>query len=98
MLTEGRACFSPLHAGTSFTRRPLSRKPSRAAALPIVAENRRQVTTRDAAYLRNPHLGSAYFVCCRETILRSVNVGVVGALFTFGAAPRPKLGESFDQL
>ncbi|KAL3143963.1 hypothetical protein ABBQ32_003775 [Trebouxia sp. C0010 RCD-2024] len=28
----------------------------------------------------------------REVVLRSVNVGVLGALFTFGAAPRPKLG------
>jgi len=26
---------------------------------------------------------------CREVLLSSVNVGVLGALFTFGAAPRP---------
>lgn len=46
MLTTGISCASTLPAGKSVVRRPVYRKPSRTAALPVVAESRREVISR----------------------------------------------------
>ena len=66
MLTEGRTCFVTLHAGTSLIRRPICRKPSRAAALPIVAENRRQVTASEVLRTFAIRTWAVHILCVAE--------------------------------
>ena len=96
MLTGKASCVRQSSADALWTvRRRACRTPLGKGAISVCSTSRRYGRfKRQIKHGEKDHSPQQVDVFCRDLVLRSVNVGVLGALFNFGATPRPqKLGE-----